>query len=103
MLRDDKPAKAAEALESLTAHYPATRWSQQALLDLMYAYHEAEDPAMVVATADRFLRLYPQHPRVDYALYMRGVANFAPDRGILQNYIATNKALRDPGDAKKSF
>ena len=53
--------------ESLEARYPYGRYSEQAQLEIAYAYYKYDDPALAIAAADRFIRLHPTHPNVDYA------------------------------------
>src|SRR5690349_19513289 len=69
-----------EALDSL---YPFSAYAEQALLDSIYAYYKSGDNTSAAASAERFIRLYPRSAKVDYAYYMKGVANFEQDRGWL--------------------
>lgn len=65
--------------ETLEARYPFGVYALQAQLDVAYAYYRYEEPESAIAAADRFIKLNPRHPAVDYAYYLKGVANF--DRG----------------------
>ena len=54
--------------------------------------------------ADRFIRLHPQHPNVDYAYYMKGLAAFTEDQDIFDRFMPTDMTKRDPSHgARKSF
>src|SRR5689334_25127674 len=61
--------KAAKLLEKLEARFPYGRYSQQAQLELGYVYWKAQEPASALAACDRFIKLHPNHPAVDYVYY----------------------------------
>ena len=69
--------------EKLEARYPYGRFAQQAQLEVAYAYWRDNEPASALAAADRFIKLYPNHPNVDYAYYLKGLVNFNEDLGLL--------------------
>lgn len=95
---------ASERFEALDILYPFGKYSERAHMDIIYAYYKQGDMMPeTVAAADQFIRLYPTSPHVDYAYYMRGVANFEQDRGFLQRYVRTDLAERDPGSSKQAF
>jgi outer membrane protein assembly factor BamD len=89
--------------EKLDARYPFGRYAMQALLDMAYAYYKAEEPESAIATADRFIKLYPQNPYVDYAYYLKGIVNYNRSVGFLDRYIPTDPSQRDPGSALDAF
>ncbi len=90
-------------LESLEARFPFGRFAQQAQLDIAYAYYKFEEPESAVAAADRFIKLYPRHPRVDYAYYIRGVVKFNQGRSVFDKLPSQDPAKRDPGAARQAF
>ena len=61
---------------SLEALYPADPYTQQAQMELAYAYHKNGDATSAIATAERFIKNYPTHANVDYAYYLRGLTSF---------------------------
>src|SRR5210317_1769094 len=63
---------AIEKLQKLEARYPFGRYSEQAQLELIYAYSRSNKQTSAAAAADRFIRLHPNHENVDYAYYMKG-------------------------------
>ncbi len=63
-------------LKALESRYPFGRFAEQAQLELIYAYYRNVEPEAARAAADRFIRLHPQHPNVDYAYYLKGLASF---------------------------
>jgi outer membrane protein assembly factor BamD len=94
---------AVEKLRALESRYPFGRFAQQAQLELIYAYYENQEPDAAKSSADRFIRLHPQHPNVDYAYYMRGITSFTRDRGIFERFLPLDMTRRDPGAARDSF
>lgn len=89
--------------EKLQARYPFGRYAQQAQIDLIYAYYRDDEPASAIAAADRFIKLHPRHPYVDYAYYLKGLANFNVSKGLFERYLPQDPAQRDPGAARQSF
>ncbi len=98
-----KYSTAVKQFEGLDALYPFSDYAEQAQLDIIYAYYQSGDAASAAAAAERFTHLYPRSPNVDYAYYMKGVADFNQDRGWEQKYFPTPLAQLDPGTARKSF
>jgi len=95
--------RAIEYFEKLEARYPFGRYAMQSQLDVAYAYYRAEEPESAIAAADRFIKLYPQNPYVDYAYYLKGIVNYNRSVGFLDRYIPTDPAQRDPGSALDAF
>ncbi len=89
--------------EMLEARYPFGRYAMQAQLDIAYAYYEYEEPDSAIAAADRFIKLHPQNPHVDYAYYLKGLVNFNRSVGFFDRYLPTDPSQRDPGSALDSF
>ncbi|HEY5718066.1 MAG TPA: outer membrane protein assembly factor BamD [Motiliproteus sp.] len=102
-LEADNYELAVNKLEQLESRYPFGRYSTQAQLELIYAYHKSSRAEETRAAADRFIRLHPQHENTDYALYLKGLSNFDEDADIIARYTPTDKSQRDPGAARDSF
>ena len=101
---DDKNYGAAvSTLQLLEARYPFGPYAEQAQLELIFAHYKFANFSAVIEAAERFIRLHPQHPSVDYAYYMRGLANFSQGRGIFDRFALTDVTQRDPGAARQSF
>ncbi len=94
---------AAEKLELLEARYPFGRYSEQAQLELIFAYHKSNDSAAARSAADRFIRLHPNHENIDYAYYMKGLTAFEQDRSFVVRYLPLDESSRDPGAALDAF
>lgn len=95
--------KAAKLLEKLEARFPYGRYSQQAQLELGYVYWKANEPASALAACDRFIKLHPNHPGVDYVYYLKGLIGFNEDLGLLGHLSQQDMSERDPKSAKESF
>jgi outer membrane protein assembly factor BamD len=95
--------KAVKYFEKLEARYPYGRYAQQAQLEVAYAYYKQGETASAIASCDRFIRLHPGHPNVDYAYYLKGLVNFNEDLGILGHVSMQDLTERDPKAAKESF
>lgn len=89
--------------EALTARFPFANQTKQAQLDLIYAYYMNGEPEPAVDAATNFERENPTHPRVDYALYMRGLANFEGQRNRLHRILHMDPSERPPDKTRESF
>jgi outer membrane protein assembly factor BamD len=94
---------AIELYEKLMARYPFGRFAQQAQIEVAYAYYRYEEPEQAIAAADRFIKLHPKHPNVDYVYYLKGLANFNRGYGLLERFIPTDSAQRDQRASIRSF
>jgi outer membrane protein assembly factor BamD len=90
-------------LQKLEARFPFGRYAEQAQLELIYANFMSYEPEAARAAADRFIRLHPQHPNVDYAYYLKGLAAFNQDRGLLDRFGAADISTRDPTSSREAF
>ena len=95
--------KAIKYFEKLEARFPYGRYAQQAQLEVAYAYYRQSETASAIAACDRFIRLHPNHPNVDYAYYLKGLANFNEDLGMLGYVSLQDLTERDPKAARDSF
>ena len=71
-LKNENFSLAVRSLQMLESRYPFGRYAEQAQLELIYAHYGAYEFAAATESADRFIRLHPRHPNVDYAFYMKG-------------------------------
>jgi outer membrane protein assembly factor BamD len=102
-LNDQHYVEAIKLYEKLEARYPYGRYAQQAQLEIAYAYFKDSEPAQAIAAAERFIKLHPNHPSVDYAYYLRGLANFNDNLGILGHISGQDLTERDPKAAREAF
>lgn len=95
--------KAIPLLEKLEGRAAGTPLAQQAQLDKAYAHYKSAEPAQAIATLDRFLKLHPASPALDYALYLKGIVNFNDDLGLFSSITRQDLSERDQKAAKESF
>lgn len=89
--------------ESLEARYPFGHYSQQALLEIAYAYYKFGEADSAISTANRFIKLYPRHKHVDYAYYLRGLASYNLSKNFFDRMFKVDPAQRNPKMARQSF
>lgn len=95
--------KAVKYFEKLEARYPFGLFAQQAQMEIAYAYYRQSEPALALAAVDRFIKLHPNHPHVDYMYYLRGLINFNDKIGLLQYFSKEDVTERDPRAAQAAF
>jgi outer membrane protein assembly factor BamD len=94
---------AIRALQALESRYPFGRYAEQAQLELIYAHYGAFETEAAIEAADRFIRLHPQHPNVDYAYYMKGLATATSGQDVLSRFTPTDNTKRDTSFAREAF
>ena len=90
-------------LQLLESQFPFGKYAEQAQLELMFAQHRSGDNESAIEAADRFVRLHPQHPNVDYAFYVKGLSEIAATSGFFDSFMPTDNTLRDIGTARDAF
>ena len=94
--------KAIQVLEKGEQRFPNSPLSPQFKLNLAYAYYKFSQIAPAIAMLNKYIRLYPNHPTIDYAFYLKGVVTFQ-DRGILDKVSMQDISDRDVQQLKISF
>lgn len=106
-LNDGNYEKAIKYFEQLEARYPYGRYAQQAQIEIAYAYYKSDERAQAIVAADRFIKLHPNHPNVDYVYYLKGLVSFNEDLGPLETmttyFVTWDMSDRDPKAARDSF
>ena len=95
--------KAIPLYEKLEGRAAGTTLAQQAQLEKAYAQYRANEPAQAMATLDRFIKLHPSSPALDYAMYLKGLANFNDNLGLFGSLTRQDLSERDQKAAKESF
>lgn len=95
--------KAIKLYETLEARYPFGDYAAQTQLDIAYAYFKNEDPEAAIVAADRFIKIHPRNPSVDYAYYLRGLVNFNRSIGFIDRFLPTDVSQRNPSNAKEAY
>jgi outer membrane protein assembly factor BamD len=89
--------------ETLQSRYPYGQYAQQSLLEIAYAYYRQGEAESSVSSADRFIKQYPNSSYVDYAYYVKGLANFNGEISLLRSAGGQDPTERDPKAAQDSF
>ena len=102
-LRSSNFSLAIEQLELMEARFPFGRFAEQSQLELIYAHYMTADTEAARAGADRFIRLHPSHDSVDYAYYLRALAAYKNDPGLLDKLVSAEPAKKEMGPLNESY
>ncbi|MFN3887240.1 MAG: outer membrane protein assembly factor BamD [Aquabacterium sp.] len=97
---------AIKKLEKVEARASGTLLAQQAQIDLAYSYYRTGERAQALAKLERFIRLHPTSPALDYAYYLQGLVNFNDNLGLfgrLANQDISERDQQASRDAYESF
>jgi outer membrane protein assembly factor BamD len=95
--------RAIQIYEALQARFPFSEFATQIQLELAYAYYKSGNKEQAIDASDTFVRENPTHPRVDYALYIKGLTYFDQNKGTLERLFRRSTHNRPPADAQLSF
>ncbi len=95
--------RAIELLKKMESRYPFGPVARQVQLDLIYAYSMSGDAKKALAAMDRFIKLNPNHPDLDYVYYMRGLTNFKEDQNAFQEFFGVDRSDRDLANTRQAF
>lgn len=94
--------EAIEDFEALESRYPFGEYADKAQLGAIYAYYLNEDYPAGLPAVERFIRMYPRHPDVDYAYYMKGLIHYSESLGSFTKYLPMERVDRDATSPKKA-
>ncbi|MEH6357584.1 MAG: outer membrane protein assembly factor BamD [Pseudomonadales bacterium] len=94
---------AVELLEELESRYPFGRYSEQAQLEMIFAQYKSADYEAARAASSRFIRLHPQHAKLDYVYYLKGLAAYQQDKSFIDRFLNIERSQRDMGAARESL
>ncbi|WP_085318322.1 outer membrane protein assembly factor BamD [Derxia lacustris] len=94
---------ASKKYDQIQSRYPFGRIAQQSMMDQAYAQWKSGDIAQSLATIDRFVKQYPNHPNADYMFYLRGLVNFNDGSGFLSRISRQDPTERDTKALHDSF
>ncbi|MGF1643942.1 MAG: outer membrane protein assembly factor BamD [Thiotrichales bacterium] len=94
---------AIESYGKLESRYPFGPYAQQAQLDTAFAHYKLDEPDAAIAAADQFIKLQPQHANVDYAYYIKGLANFQRNASFLDRVFGKRLSDVDVTPLRQSF
>ena len=102
-MNDNNWEEAVKSFQKLDSRYPYGRYAQQAQMEVAYAHWKEGDSASALAACDRFIKLHPNHPHVDYMYYLKGLITFNGDLGFMGYLNTQDQTERDPKSARESF
>jgi len=94
---------AVKHLESLEARYPFDPYAKQAQLEIAYAYYKFEELDQATSAVERFARLHPRDPHMDYVYYLKGLINFNRGQGLLDAWFPREPSRHDPAVLEQAF
>ncbi|BEV71247.1 outer membrane protein assembly factor BamD [Paludibacterium sp. THUN1379] len=95
--------RAEKLYETLQARYPYGRYAQQAQIDIAYTYYRDHEAELALAACDRFIKLHPSHPNVDYVYYLKGLIYLNNDDGWFAKWGGQDMSERDPKASANAF
>lgn len=102
-LEDKGYSEAIKRFEALDIQYPYGSDTENAQLYLIYAYYMKEEYPLASAAAERYIRLHPASPYVDYAYYLRGLSDYYQNMGVFERVFTVDLATRDLTQIQKSY
>ena len=94
---------AIQMFERLESRFPYGIYAERAQLEAAYAYYKYNEPESAILAADRFIKLHPNHPKVAYAYYLRGLASFDANQSFMNRLFRQDPTERDPKAARRAF
>lgn len=94
---------AQDRLRRLESQYPFGAYAEQAQLEMIYISYRLSDMETVLANSERFIRLHPQHPNVDFAYYMRGLSTYEMGFSFIERYFSDEVDRRNTQPLQDSF
>ena len=94
---------AIESLEAIESRYPCGKYAEQAQIELIYAHFMNSETEASHAAAERFIRLNPRHPNIDYAYFMKGLSSYTRDNSFIMIVTDTELTNRDISGTTEAF
>jgi len=95
--------KGIQIFEAIQARFPFSNLSRQIQLELLHAYYQSGQREQAIETADTFMRENPIHDRVDYALYIKGLAYYEPETAFLERWFKRDTSSRPPVEVDLAY
>ncbi|WP_338849006.1 outer membrane protein assembly factor BamD [Massilia sp. W12] len=95
--------RAVQLFEKLEARFPFGTYAQQSQMEIAYAHYKQGDQAQALAAIERFIKLHPNHPSVDYMYYLRGLVNFNDKKDFLHAIYDQDPTERDSKATREAF
>jgi len=102
-LLDGNYETAIQFYEKLESRFPYGNYATRSQMEVAYAYYKFDEPESAILAADRFIKLHPNHPNVDYLYYLKGLASFGITKSGIGELFNQDQTERDPKSARRSF
>ncbi len=96
-------SQAIKDFDALEARYPYGEYTDKGQLALISLYTENDEGEAALATANRFIRMHPRNPNVDFAYYMKGVINYHDNFTWAFRNLPVDRSMRASSFAQQSF
>lgn len=103
LLTSAEYSSAIQHYEKLESRFPYGTYAERARIEMAYAYYKDSQPETAIVSAERFIKLHPNHPHVDYAYYLRGLASFDNSISFMDKLFDQEPSERDPQSVRKAF
>ena len=103
LLTSGEYSSAIQHYEKLESRFPYGSYAERARIEMAYAYYKDSQPETAIISAERFIKLHPNHPNVDYAYYLRGLASFDNSISFMDKLFDQEPSERDPKSVRKAF
>jgi outer membrane protein assembly factor BamD len=77
--------------------------AQQAQIERAYMLYKTGEKAQALTVLERFIKLHPTSPALDYALYLQGIVNFNDNLGLLGNLAGQDLTERDQQASRDAY
>jgi len=95
--------KAVKLYERLEGRAAGSMLAQQAEIERAYYLWKSGEKAQSLATLERFIKLHPTSPALDYALYLQGLVNFNDNLGLFGSLAGQDLSERDQQASRDSY
>ncbi len=102
-LLDGNYETAIQFYEKLESRFPYGNYATRAQMEVAYAYYKFDEPEPAILAAERFIKLHPNHPNVDYLYYLRGLSSFGITKSSIAKTFGQDQTERDPKSSRRAF
>lgn len=95
--------RAGKLYERLEGRASGTLLAQQAQIERAYMLYKTGEKAEALTVLERFIKLHPTSPALDYALYLQGIINFNDNKGFLGNLAGQDLTERDQQASRDAY
>ena len=89
--------------QRLIARFPYGPYTEQAQIELAYAYYKGNKPEEATSAVNRFIRTYPAHQNIEYVYYLRALINANRDDGALLRIARLDPTQREQTSLRQAF